>query len=587
MDNIRIRKETQDDCSVDITAWDPTNSTTINIYPTVVHTSLRTDGRIILKQGGVEVTAIEKTYTGNMITLSEQELLVEVTTVDEDNVMHTNIIAKAGNYATTYEDNVDVGTAKVTIVGIGNYSGTLTAQFTIKRKELDVAIGDIPAEDYDGFPHRPAVQLTDNTTNKPLFLDTDFSLEYLNNINAGTATINITGINNYVGSASKTFTIKQIAGHYTFKDAAPASSPIRRYKQTTTSETVSYKNTLSSIVGDGAVTSAMSSNTSVATVASDGTVTMVGTGMAKITLNLTGTNYTYEPYEFYVKVKVGPILPIMYVGPCNMKSTTEMADKNWSTLSCYFSWNPELCEQEGGHYIFDIWKLKQYGITVGGVSYHLPSYNEWLGILPVNGKMFWGKEYTSTGVSDSDVKFAVTSSHTNNINASDYTYQVSATSGWTSDYFSDGLGTVYALRFKGSNYCCAYRYDRLTTTYDNASLTGNTNGKESIVIRVVYLGSNWSSVVNNVGELATKMDWNTETDYTVSLPICVYQLFASKPGAYIYYNDGKAYYLSATQYSGDSHYYVYSAPPTNDYGKIGVDYTGVGSGFNVRMFRDY
>jgi len=59
---------------------------------------------------------------------------------------------------------------------------------------------------YNGRNQEPRVTI--QYENKPLTLDSDYTLEYKNNRNAGTATITITGINNYKGTVEENFTIQ-------------------------------------------------------------------------------------------------------------------------------------------------------------------------------------------------------------------------------------------------------------------------------------------------------------------------------------------------------------------------------------------
>ena len=60
---------------------------------------------------------------------------------------------------------------------------------------------------YTGSPLTPAITLKDGV--KPLRLGADYTVEYKNNVNAGTATILIKGLGNYSGSLTKEFNIKR------------------------------------------------------------------------------------------------------------------------------------------------------------------------------------------------------------------------------------------------------------------------------------------------------------------------------------------------------------------------------------------
>jgi endoglucanase len=62
---------------------------------------------------------------------------------------------------------------------------------------------------YDGKAKKPTVTVEYGT--KTLKKDTDYTVKYSNNTNAGTATVTITGKGNYTGSVKKTFTIRKLA----------------------------------------------------------------------------------------------------------------------------------------------------------------------------------------------------------------------------------------------------------------------------------------------------------------------------------------------------------------------------------------
>lgn len=107
----------------------------------------------------------------------------------------------------SYENNVNIGTATITLEGKGNLTGTVTKTFTITQADISVALfSSISPQTYNGKAITPIPNITVN--NRTLIKDTDYSLSYSKNTNAGTATITVTGKNNYTGTATKTFTIK-------------------------------------------------------------------------------------------------------------------------------------------------------------------------------------------------------------------------------------------------------------------------------------------------------------------------------------------------------------------------------------------
>jgi uncharacterized repeat protein (TIGR02543 family) len=112
------------------------------------------------------------------------------------------------DYEVAYSNNVNAGTATVTITGKGNYSGETAATFTIIPKAVTndgITIAAIADRTYTGSAIEPEVTVTDGGTT--LTLGTDYTIGYSANVNVGTATATITGKGNYSGEKAATFTI--------------------------------------------------------------------------------------------------------------------------------------------------------------------------------------------------------------------------------------------------------------------------------------------------------------------------------------------------------------------------------------------
>jgi hypothetical protein len=106
------------------------------------------------------------------------------------------------NYSVSYSDNVNAGTATVTVTGQGNYGGTATGQFTINPLQLSADwVELIPDQPYTGSAVYPAVTVTGLTQ------DVDYTVFCSDNIQTGTATITITGKGNYTGEVTLPFNI--------------------------------------------------------------------------------------------------------------------------------------------------------------------------------------------------------------------------------------------------------------------------------------------------------------------------------------------------------------------------------------------
>lgn len=115
------------------------------------------------------------------------------------------------DYTVRYKDNVEIGTATVSVEGKGNYKGTIEKTFTIKAKSLkDVTVEAVPDQTYTGKAIEPVVSVYDGAYSATLIKGTDYAVTYKDNVNAGTATITIQGIGSYEGTIEKTFEIKPI-----------------------------------------------------------------------------------------------------------------------------------------------------------------------------------------------------------------------------------------------------------------------------------------------------------------------------------------------------------------------------------------
>lgn len=115
---------------------------------------------------------------------------------------------KAGtDYTLSYKNNINAGTAYVTITGKGSYSGSVKKSFTIKPAVIYKACTfyKIATQYYTGSELKPVPKIKNGTT--ALVSGKDFTLSYVDNINKGTAKVYITGKGNYSGRCSLKFTI--------------------------------------------------------------------------------------------------------------------------------------------------------------------------------------------------------------------------------------------------------------------------------------------------------------------------------------------------------------------------------------------
>lgn len=111
------------------------------------------------------------------------------------------------DYTVSYENNINAGTAKIIITGIGDhFTGSTEKTFTINSAEISgCTFAPIADVTYNTKEHTPEVTVA--ISGRTLEADKDYTVSYASNLNAGTATVTVTGKGNFTGSANTTFTI--------------------------------------------------------------------------------------------------------------------------------------------------------------------------------------------------------------------------------------------------------------------------------------------------------------------------------------------------------------------------------------------
>ncbi|MCC8169140.1 MAG: fibronectin type III domain-containing protein [Oscillospiraceae bacterium] len=108
-------------------------------------------------------------------------------------------LLQSRDYALDYADNIEIGTAKITVSGIGNYTGSREVRFDITSNNVNSMNAVLSGEYvYNGQPYEPKPTVTSNGTE--LTEGVDYVLTYKNNTNAGVASVTVTGIGNYAGT---------------------------------------------------------------------------------------------------------------------------------------------------------------------------------------------------------------------------------------------------------------------------------------------------------------------------------------------------------------------------------------------------
>lgn len=142
--------------------------------------------------GGMEITGYASSYTYTGYAVAPDVVVT----------MNGRVLNRGTDYTVSYSNNTNVGTATMTVTGIGSFSGTKTINYTIEAKNIENCLTTaVDNYQYTGSTYTPNVSVTDSSTGKTLIAGTDYTITYSNNTNPGTASITITALSkNYTGS---------------------------------------------------------------------------------------------------------------------------------------------------------------------------------------------------------------------------------------------------------------------------------------------------------------------------------------------------------------------------------------------------
>ena len=139
----------------------------------------------------------------------------------------TTVLEANTDYTVSYKNNIDAGTGKVIVTGIGNYSGKITADFVIKQKSISPTVTlSFTNTTFNNKEQKPVPTVKYGNT----ILSSDmYSVTYKNNVQPGVATATVKGTGNYKFTVSRNYCI------------APAKvSGLRQTNATTNTATISW-----------------------------------------------------------------------------------------------------------------------------------------------------------------------------------------------------------------------------------------------------------------------------------------------------------------------------------------------------------
>ncbi len=288
-------------------------------------------------------------YTGTVnytFTIAPQEFTADQFTVDTEDETYTgsaitktidSSLTEGTDYLVEYTENINAGEAAITITGIGNYTGTVKANFTILKAESNslTILTESLNKTYDGAAVEPEVEADFGAdTVKYIWYEVDENGDVTGDAldaapsDVGTYKVvaSIEETASYAGAgAEMTFTIKKAA-----QDISYAVTSMTKLTTDSAFTNPLTKGTVSEEKGGGITYD--SSDTTVAKVdAASGKVTIVGSGKVTITATAAETaNYAAAAASYVLTVntvKTGTIGTTATSGGTTYKVTsgTEVA----------------------------------------------------------------------------------------------------------------------------------------------------------------------------------------------------------------------------------------------------------------------
>lgn len=216
------------------------------------------------------------------------------------------ILRKDQDYDVFYSNNIQAGTATVTVQGKNHFDVELNSNFVISPVSIKTA-QIVFSQDiyiYDNTAQKPTLNITLNSNR--LIEQKDYILQYGDCINSGAVPVTITGIGNYQGSIIKYYTIEKSRQYVTAHSVKKAigSAPFFLNAKISGNGTVTYH----------------SNKPSVAEISSSGMITLKKIGQATISIHISETRNSKKAAKT-IKITVVPKRTTLLNAKSNWKKT--------------------------------------------------------------------------------------------------------------------------------------------------------------------------------------------------------------------------------------------------------------------------
>ena len=294
-DEIKVTASTGASVSLDIenntSRIDNTNASESDYAITHSYTEDDNKQSVVIKGETSSIVNTEKTDDGIRVNNEDGiPVSAEISIAENDEEVKTVEISATTDSININYDDENTLTVTEDADSDGTYETVIVKEET--AKEISGAeISGITNKTYTGKALTQSVIV--KYGDAKLVQDADYTVSYKNNINAGTASVTITGIGNYTGSVTKTFTINKAVNKITAKNF------IKTYSTKAQSFWTGVK------VADGVRT--FKSNSKSVTVSKSGKVTIKAKFIGKATITITAPETkNYKKTTKKITITVNP-----------------------------------------------------------------------------------------------------------------------------------------------------------------------------------------------------------------------------------------------------------------------------------------
>ena len=164
-----------------------------------------TSNEVSLKNARVEISSEAVTpIDSKEISLSRYSYVYEGQAIEP--AVRIEGLKEGTDFTVSYENNMDVGTGKVIVTGIGDCAGVVEKEFTISQANIANAdIAEIPDVGVTGDTVEPKLPISFNGV--ALERNKDYEATFTDNVEVGTATVTVKGIGNFKGQTEAQFNL--------------------------------------------------------------------------------------------------------------------------------------------------------------------------------------------------------------------------------------------------------------------------------------------------------------------------------------------------------------------------------------------